>query len=161
MKTKLILFLLMAWQLSFSQQKSTTYYFIRHAEKVDNSKDPNLSELGMQRAQKWKAIFESIDFDQIYSTNYKRTQQTATPIATADKIEIQLYDPQKIDLKAFKKITLGRKVLIVGHSNTTPDFVNKIINQQVFNDIEDTTFGNLYIVTIIGDTISYQLLKLP
>lgn len=161
MKTKLILFLLMAWQLSFSQQKSTTYYFIRHAEKVDNSKDPNLSESGMQRAQKWKAIFESIDFDQIYSTNYKRTQQTATPIATADKIEVQLYDPQKIDLKAFKKITLGRKVLIVGHSNTTPKFVNKIINQQVFNHIEDTTFGNLYIVTIIGDTISYQLLKLP
>lgn len=161
MKTKLILFLLMAWQLSFSQQKSTTYYFIRHAEKVDNSKDPNLSELGMQRAQQWKTIFESIDFDQIYSTNYKRTQQTAAPIATADKIEVHFYDPQKIDLKAFKKITLGRKVLIVGHSNTTPDFVNKIINQHVFNDIEDTKFGNLYIVTIIGDTISYQLLKLP
>ena len=110
MKKKLILFLLMDWQLSFSQQKSTTYYFIRHAEKVDNSKDPNLSELGMQRAQRWKTIFESIDFDQIYSTNNKRTQQTAAPIATADKIEVQFYDPQKIYLVFNIKINLRVKI---------------------------------------------------
>jgi 2,3-bisphosphoglycerate-dependent phosphoglycerate mutase len=50
--------------------------------------------------------------------------------------------------------------LIVGHSNTTPKFVNDIINQNLFSDIEDETFGNLYMVTISEKTISFQLLKL-
>ncbi len=50
--------------------------------------------------------------------------------------------------------------MIVGHSNTTPNFVNQIINQKKYADIEDTTFGNLYIVTIVDKTISFQLLKL-
>ena len=51
--------------------------------------------------------------------------------------------------------------MIVGHSNTTPKFVNQMINQNIFTDIEDGTFGNLYIVIIIEGEITFQLLKLP
>ena len=54
-----------------------------------------------------------------------------------------------------------KKVLIIGHSNTTPNFVNQIINQKIYADIEDTNFGNLYIVTINGESITHQILKLP
>ena len=161
MKKYLLIIALFVLQISFGQQSTTTYYFIRHAEKVDNSQNPDLSEIGLERANLWNKIFSEISFDEIYSTDYKRTIQTATPTATTKKIQIKLYNPKTIAIESFKKETLGKKVLIIGHSNTTPNFVNQIINQKIYADIEDTTFGNLYIVTINGESITHQLLKLP
>lgn len=160
MKKFLLLLTLLFLNISFAQSKITTYYFIRHAEKVDSSQNPDLSEKGLKRAELWNKIFSEISFDEIYSTDYKRTLQTASPTAATKKIEIKLYNPKTINIDSFKKETLGKKVLIVGHSNTTPKFVNDIINQNLFSDIEDETFGNLYIVTVVVNTISYQLLKL-
>ena len=161
MKKQLLIFAFFIFQLSFGQQNTTTYYFIRHAEKVDNSQDPDLSEKGLERTKLWSEIFSEINFDQIYATDYKRTIQTASVTATSKKIEIKLYNPKTIIKEDFLKETLGKTVLIVGHSNTTPSFFNQIINQKVYTDIEDKTFGNLYIVTIVKDVITYQLLKLP
>ena len=161
MKKYLLIIALFVLQISFGQQGTTTYYFIRHAEKVDNSQNPDLSEIGLERANLWNKIFSEISFDEIYSTDYKRTIQTATPTATTKKIQIKLYNPKTIAIESFQKETLGKKVLIIGHSNTTPNFVNQIINQKIYADIEDTTFGNLYIVTINDGTITHQLLKLP
>ncbi|MDI5894702.1 phosphoglycerate mutase family protein [Flavobacterium algoritolerans] len=160
MKKYLLIIALFVLQISFGQQSTTTYYFIRHAEKVDNSQNPDLSEIGLERANLWNKIFSEVGFDEIYSTDYKRTIQTANPTAAAKKIQIKLYNPKTTAIDSFKKETLGKKVLIVGHSNTTPNFVNQIINQKIYADIEDTTFGNLYIVTVNSDTITHQLLKL-
>jgi 2,3-bisphosphoglycerate-dependent phosphoglycerate mutase len=161
MKKILLILALLFLNISFGQQNITTYYFIRHAEKVDSSQNPDLSEKGLKRAELWNKIFSEISFDEIYSTDYKRTLQTGSPTATTKKIEVKIYNPKTLNIDSFKKETSGKKVLIVGHSNTTPKFVNDIINQNLFSDIEDETFGNLYIVTIIDGIISSQLLKLP
>ena len=161
MKKLLLLIALLFLNISFGQKIATTYYFIRHAEKVDNSQNPDLSTSGLERAALWNKIFSEVSFDKIYSTEYRRTIQTASPTATAQNIQIKLYNPKNITIESFKKETLGKKVLIVGHSNTTPKFVNQMINQNIFTDIEDGTFGNLYIVTIIEGEIIFQLLKLP
>jgi len=144
-------------QISFAQ--TTTIYFIRHAEKADKSSDPSLSEAGIQRANHWNDVFSSINFDAVYSTNYNRTQQTANPIAKKNKVIIKLYDPKTINIEKLKKEHLGQTILIVGHSNTTPDLVNKCINQNVYDAMEETSFGNLYIVTINESVVNYQLLK--
>lgn len=162
MKKYLLLIVLFVFQNSFGQQTTTTtYYFIRHAEKVDNSKNPDLSEIGLERAKTWNKIFSEINFNQIYSTDYNRTLQTVNPTAIAKKTSIKLYNPKTIAIESFKKETLGKKILIVGHSNSVPNFVNKIINQEIYPNIDEDTFGNLYIVTFTDDTMIYQLLKLP
>jgi len=153
------LFLFLIAQLSFAQNKTTTIYFIRHAEKVDRSNNPDLSTFGLERAAHWSEIFSDIPFDAIYSTDFTRTKQTAAPTATNKKINITLYDAKNIDFQKFKTDNLGKTVLVVGHSNTIPDFVNKLINQDVYSNIEDKTFGNLYIVTLNGDIINHLLLK--
>lgn len=161
MKKILLIIALLFLNISFGQQNTTTYYFIRHAEKVDSSQNPDLSEIGLKRAEQWNNIFSEISFDVIYSTDYKRTIQTASPTATAQNIQIKLYNPKTLNIESFKKEMLGKKVLIVGHSNTTPKFVNLMINQNLFTDIENETFGNLYVVTINDGVITFQLLKLP
>ena len=153
------LFLLLVVQMSLAQHKTTTIYLVRHAEKADSSKNPDLSSAGLERAAHWGKIFSETTFDAIYSTDFKRTKQTATPTAENKKLDITLYDPKSLDFDKFKTDNLGKTILVVGHSNTTPDFVNKLINQNVYAAIEDTTFGNLYIVTLNGDLITHQLLK--
>ena len=147
-------------QSSFGQSTTTTYYFIRHGEKVDNSKNPDLSKNGLERAKMWNELFSATKLDAIYSTDYKRTIQTIEPTANNQPIHIVKYDPKTINTESFKKDNLGKKVLIVGHSNTIPNFVNAMINQSIYSEIDDSTFGNLFIVTIIDDNISHQLLKL-
>ena len=51
----------------------------------------------------------------------------------------------------FLQETKGKTVLVVGHSNTTPAFVNKILAVEKYKDIDDNNNANLYIVTISGD----------
>jgi len=139
---------------------TTVYYFIRHAEKDRSdisNKDPELTDIGIQRAKNWANHFETIELDQIFSTDYKRTQQTAMFTATDQNIQVESYDPNNMYNEDFKLLTAGQTVLIVGHSNTTPVFVNTIIGKQEYPQIEDNNNGNLYIITIKGDKISASL----
>ena len=160
MKNLFFAFLLLG-QLVAGQSKTTILYFIRHAEKIDNSKNPDLSDLGKIRAEHWKTVFEVVSFDAIYVTDFKRTMQTALPIANSRNIIPKSYNPKTIDCKQFLKNNYGKTVLIVGHSNSTPEFVNKIINKNSYDIIADTLFGNLYIVTLHNKkVVSNQLLKL-
>ena len=150
---------------SYSQKKENesirTFYFIRHAEKDrtnPSDKNPHLTEVGNARANRWSVILGEVKFDAIYSTDYHRTKETAQPTATKNNLEISIYDPKNIDETSFLQDTKGNTVLIVGHSNTTPAFVNKILGQNKYEDIDDSNNGNLYIVTISGEVISDQLL---
>lgn len=136
--------------------EKTVYYLIRHAEKDRSIKndDPELTEKGLERAVNWAKIFDKIDFDLIYSTNYKRTQQTALPTAKEKSLVIQSYDPSNLYDPIFKEKTKGKTILIVGHSNTTPAFVNTIIGEKKYEQIDDTDNGKLFIVTVRNNNAS-------
>ncbi|MFM1754350.1 MAG: hypothetical protein RLZZ236_1289 [Bacteroidota bacterium] len=158
---KNIVLLLFFWiQVTLGQNTITQYYFIRHAEKADSSKNPNLSEKGLERAQQWKILFSKIDFDGVYSTDFNRTLQTIQPIVADNNRLLKIYNPKMMDVEAFKKETHGKTILIVGHSNTIPNMVNQIIKENKYTDIEENQFGNLYIVTLFENQILSQLLHL-
>ena len=149
--TTLLLVLFMMPATAQEQQETTTYYLVRHAEKDrsdPNNKNPNLTMEGVLRAAKWSMVLENIDLDAVYSTDYNRTKQTAQPTAEKKQLEVQIYDPRNIDMEAFKKSTKGQTVFIVGHSNTTPMFVNALIGSKKYQAIDDRNNANLYIVTL-------------
>lgn len=140
---------------------TTVYYFIRHAEKdrSDTSqKDPELTKIGIQRAKNWATLFEKVEFDQIFSTDYRRTQQTVKYVSIEQKVAVHSYDPNDLYNDDFKTLTAGKTILIVGHSNTTPEFVNAILGIEKFPHIADSNNANLYIVSIIENTRTVQLL---
>ena len=56
--------------------------------------------------------------------------------------------------------TQGKTVLVVGHSNTTPQFVNKIIGEEKYPNMDDTDNGSLYIVTVVGNKAKVQVLTI-
>lgn len=151
----------------FSQETKTAevtnYYFIRHAEKDRSNpseRNPHLMDKGLQRADNWSTILGNIHFGAVYSTDYNRTKETAEPTASKNDLEITIYDPRMTDLDSFLNTTKGKTVLVVGHSNTIPEFVNKVIGKDKYENIDDDNNGNLYIVTIINGTIADQVLTI-
>ncbi|MCF6308372.1 MAG: histidine phosphatase family protein [Flavobacteriaceae bacterium] len=139
--------------------ETTVYYLIRHAEKDRSIKtdDPELTEKGLERANNWAKILNNKEIDLVYSTDYKRTQQTASPFASTHKLEILSYDSRHLYNDEFKAQTKGKTVLIVGHSNTTPAFVNTILGSQKYDKIDDSDNGKLFIVSIVNDSISVKI----
>lgn len=147
-----------------SNAETTTYYLIRHAEKIRTdslNKNPFLSDKGKARAQNWSTVFEHVNFDLIYTTNYNRTIQTAEPTAKKQKLTIQFYNAKDLYSKSFQEQTKGKTVLVVGHSNTTPQFVNAILKEEKYPEIEDDNNANLYIVTISNNFKKGILIKVP
>lgn len=137
-----------------------TYYLIRHAEKDrgdKTNKDPYLIQAGRERANNWKKYFKNVKFDMVYSTNYNRTKETAMPTAKDNNLVLKFYDPSDIKIEEFMEKTKGKTVLIVGHSNTTPKFVNQLLGEDKYEDISDDNNANLYIVTITKDGKTSEL----
>ena len=131
----------------------STFYFIRHAEKDRSDPeniDPELSQKGLGRAMHWAEILDEVPIDAIYSTDYERTQMTAAPMAVKKNLTVQIYNPELIDIEQFKSDNLNKKVLVVGHSNSTPDFVNKLIGQEKYGQIDDNQNGSMFIVEIVN-----------
>ncbi len=160
MKKIFILFFIF-FSLDISSQECSEFFLVRHAEK-DRSKaennNPKLNQKGKERSLKWAEVFKNIELDKIYSTNYYRTIETVTPISKKLNLDINLYSPSKINYKNFISKNIGNKVLVVGHSNTIPGFVNGLINEKVYNQINDLNNSNLYIVTICNGVIKHNLL---
>lgn len=164
----LLIMCITLWSINtFAQEdtiaQTTTYYFIRHAEKDRSNpseKDASLTTEGHQRAQDWSMIFQHVPFDAVYSTEFNRTKETGQPTASNNRLEIITYSVNDGYNEAFKEATIGKTVLVVGHSNTIPDFVNAVIGHEKYNEIEDTNNGNLYIVTISNGIISDLVLTI-
>lgn len=135
---------------------ATTVFLVRHAEKVlDGSDDPDLAPEGKARANELMYILQHVKLDAIYSTPFKRTQQTVLPAAEDKNLKIQNYQP---DERGFLEKVLSAHprgaVLIVGHSNTIPDLANELAGRREFKNLNDGTYDNLFIAQVFPDTPS-------
>jgi len=140
----------------------TTFYLVRHAEKDRsdvNNNDPGLTEKGLERAKNWATYFSDKNINQIYSTDYNRTQLTAYYVSVDYYLGVQNYVPNELYTEDFKLMTKGERVLIVGHSNTIPRLVNNMIGENKYPDMDDFDNSSLYIVKIKGDNISSEKIK--
>jgi len=147
-------------QTQSNQKNTTTFYLIRHAEKESSNpkqKNPKLTLEGEKRAKKWAELFSQYPIDFIFSTDFNRTRGTAQPIANALNINIELYNPRDLNNSDFQNKTKGKTSVIVGHSNTTPAFVNKIIKKDKYKPLEEDIFDQLFIVTIKDGVITDQV----
>lgn len=132
----------------------TTIILVRHAEKVDDSSDPDLSEAGYNRAEKLAEMFDRVQFNAIYSTNFNRTRETVKPIAESNGLSIQSYEPQNppSQVEKWMEAHKDETILVSGHSNSTPAFANAILQQDHFEgNFEESDYGNILIITITGE----------
>lgn len=137
----------------FAQYKKLTVILLRHAEKdVSEEADPinpELSAAGKLRAQKLVEAIDRYEPDAIYSTVYIRTRETARPLARARRMMIQLYDER--NLQQMKDLILSGKIkrlVVVGHNNTTPALVNALLGQDKYKKLGDAEYDKIWIVKI-------------
>ena len=124
----------------------TVVVLVRHAEKVDDSRDPDLSEAGITRARELATMLADADFDHVWSTDFKRTRDTAGPTAQAASLETELYDPSDLSAFADQLLEMGGRHLVVGHSNTTPALVTAL-GGDPGSAIDDAEYDRLYVVS--------------
>jgi broad specificity phosphatase PhoE len=88
-----------------------------------------------------------VDIDAVYASPYRRAIDTARPLATAKQLEILHYDPNELVSFAQEllKTHQGETVVIVGHSNTTPQLTNTLAGTE-YSDLEETEYDWLYFV---------------
>jgi len=124
-----------------------TIYLVRHAEKILDTKNPDLTECGHERAKNIAQFLESVDLDVIYSTNYTRTKNTAKPTSESKSLVIENYDPRK--LEEFAKVLIDKKenALVVGHSNTTAVLAGLLAGEKL-NAFDESIYNRIYQVTI-------------
>ena len=127
-----------------SAMAERSIYLVRHAEKqIDGTKNPALTPQGLTRAHNIAKLLEDKNITAIYSTQYKRTLQTAAPLATKLGVKVKTYNPNK--LKSFATDVLKSKgnLLIVGHSNTTPD-LSIHLGGENFGEIDESEYDRVY-----------------
>ncbi len=155
--------LLSCVQDSSQEEITTTYFFVRHAEKDisdPSNRNPALTEEGKNRAQNWSRILSDTKVDMVFTTDYDRTRQTAMPIAKSQGLALTVYDPRDLYNTDFQQKTKGKTCVIVGHSNTTPAFVNKIIGKRKYIDIDEKVYGKLFVIKIKGDVVTDIVLNI-
>ena len=149
----LLIILLMA---SNAYAEPSKIYLVRHAEKVTTVRDGDLTEQGQQRAQNVAHMLKSAGINAIYSTDYKRTQQTAAPLAQSLNLKVQSYNPRELKVFAENLKQQSGVIMVVGHSNTTPYLVRLLGGEA--KDMTEKEYTRLYQLSFSGDKVNTVLL---
>ncbi|WP_051279843.1 SixA phosphatase family protein [Hellea balneolensis] len=142
-----------------SQTKTVdaTYYLVRHAEKTAEKLDPGLTQAGQKRASDLADRLSKIPLTAVYSSDYIRTRDTAAPIAILKNLEVILYDPRDLDSFAKGIVKQNGHILIVGHSNTTPQLSALLGGPEGTAIVEATEYDRLYILERRGENVTGRI----
>jgi phosphohistidine phosphatase SixA len=106
----------------------TTVLVVRHAEKADATRDPELSPAGLARAAALAATLRDVPIAAVYHTEFRRTAATVAPLCAAlGLVPQQLAAAAGPELAArLRRQHLGQTVLVCGHSNTVPQLLTAL-----------------------------------
>lgn len=150
----LLLVSLVAISCDSAKPTPTVVLIVRHAEKVDSSDDPPLSEAGIQRSKALVRVIEDASVTAIYSTQYKRNRDTVQPVTESTgtaitEAEVNLDSPgdygKRLAEQIMKKHS-GQTVLVVSHRNTMGAIIEALSGKEV-GQIEDV-YSDLFMVVI-------------
>ena len=126
-------------------------FLVRHAERADAGMpagtvaDPDLSDSGRARAEALSNMLKDAGITAIYITEFKRTRQTADPLARRLGLEPIIISSKDTNGLVERVKQATGNVLVVGHSNTVPA-IAKALGANETISIDDAEFDNLLIV---------------
>ena len=154
----------LAWFLE--SQATTTVILVRHAEKASiPADDPGLSLAGQQRVAELTRQLVDADVvagvDAVYSTSFRRTEETVRPIADALGLPVNSYDAADTEaiMEHIVREHKGKIILVAGHSNTVPVLIGNMGASKKVPEIAENEYDNIYIVSIpwFGKTKTIRL----
>jgi broad specificity phosphatase PhoE len=126
-----------------------TAFLIRHAERDPVGIDPPLNVKGMARAKDLIRVLGGVTIAKLYATQFRRTQETAAPLAThlGIPVTVKIADDLAAVVADIASQPGGARVLVVGHTNTIGEIIERLTGQTIA-DIPESAFDNLYICTL-------------
>lgn len=125
----------------------------RHAEKASEpAGDPALSADGRARADALADALRHAGVDAIIVTQYRRTGETAAPLARRLGIEPQVVEAGADGLQAHVDAVADAVraqqgvVLVVGHSNTLAPVI-EVLGGPALDDLAESDYGDLFVLT--------------
>lgn len=145
--------LLLSTVLTVHAEAQPAVFIVRHAERADTAAggapamnaDPDLSDAGRARARTLAAMLKDAGITAVYATQYKRTQQTAAPLADALKLTPIIVNSSDTAGLVMQLATAGGDALVVGHSNTVVE-IARALGADTSIEIADDEYDNLFIV---------------
>ena len=140
----------------------TTVILARHAERLDQTTDPPLNEVGMARAEALAQVLDTVRVDVVITTQLQRTRLTAAPFMTKRGLEPVVVATGPLEQHVATVASLireryaGKTVLVVGHSNTIPA-VARALGATSARPLADTEHGDLYIVRSDGAHVTLTM----
>ena len=141
-----------------SAEGATTVVVVRHAEQEAGAgNDPSLSELGRERAAALAEALAGARVVGVYSTQYRRTRETAEAVARALGLESSIRPIDASNASTYADALVaeilathaGGTVLAVGHSNTVPQLVKALGGGEV-DVIPESEYDRFYVLVIDG-----------
>lgn len=130
---------------------TTTVILVRHAERPAGA-DPDLNAAGLARAESLAVSLARSGVAGIIHTQFKRTQQTAAPLATRLSLTPVVVTAGGTEAQHAAAVIeqinkfAGTTVVYVGHSNTVPAVI-QALGITPAQPIAETEYNNLFIVT--------------
>ncbi len=137
----------------FDARATTVVFVLRHAEvETLTDADPDLSVDGRERAARLAKMLSQArpvrGIDAIFASELKRTQQTATPLSETVALPVNVVASAAWS-ELPRRITRdhrGEYVLVVGNSNTVPELVKALSDEDV--TLRDDEYDALFVVFV-------------
>jgi broad specificity phosphatase PhoE len=132
------------------------HYVVRHMHTPEGERDPDLTAEGRRAADLLAARLAPERPAVIYVSTFKRTQQTAAPLAARLGLTPIVYDPA--DTPALVALVRAgpTPALIVGHSNTVPDIIEQLGGTRPAPLVHED-FGDLWVMSPDGATARVRI----
>lgn len=131
-------------------------YVMRHLNTPAGERDPDLLPEGQRAAEALPAWFGLTRVRAIYVSDFRRTRQTAAPLAARLGLTPIVYDPADTPGLIARVRAGPQPALIVGHSNTVPDIVAGLGGTRP-EPLVHADFGDIWRIAADGATVRARI----
>ena len=146
---KLVVFLLFLLAGSLSGFGQRSVVVVRHADKIDDTDDAVLSPTGEAQAKRLAHVLKDLGISAIYTTQFKRTIQSATPLADLLKIKLLAYEQTDVNgvVTEIRRKHPKEVVMVVGHRSTVPKILKQFGAKEPMA-LGSSEYDSLFILTL-------------
>jgi broad specificity phosphatase PhoE len=130
------------------------FYVMRHLQKGTGD-DPGLTDEGQRCAAALVEDMRGSGIRAIYASTTRRAQQTAAPLSRGTNVLLSLYDPRDTPGLVARVQAETGSVLVVGHSNTVPEIVERLGGARPA-DLADDRYGEVWRVARVGGAVTVR-----
>jgi phosphohistidine phosphatase SixA len=151
MTRRLFICFLAAFVAQSVTAQPSVIFLARHAERATISgrvpSDTGLSAAGEERAEALARALQDAQITAIYTTEYKRTRETAVPLARSLGLQPEVIPADDLRGLTTKLKASRGNVLVVGHSNTLPQIISALgASSRV--TVPESDYDNLFLVVM-------------